>query len=383
MAAELPEQLRRYEGCLDAEIPTTAKVGYSRLGLVNTANTCYVNVVVQSLMPCNALLWVLRRCGSAGDPRRPMLCAWASLCKEFHTRQPDAHGETLNALMIPQVKDVVASWQRLGAQQDASEFLYYLLSNLHDESKWKVRCPATETDIVADNKVQGESVSPNENSEEGGGGAWAHLVKTNRRQVEMRNAGLHEDSPITRIFGGITQSAVRARSAKADSVSLEPFNHLDLDISASGVTSIRTALQAFCNPEAVGDGQATRRIQMKVLPKVLILNLKRFAYVKDSKGRGGAQKISKPIKYEEKLVFDRSWLAEDAASEEYFMSALICHHGDSVHKGHYTCIARYNSEWYLYDDTVVKRIEAKEVGSQQYTVYLLVYQSRSSVSFTP
>lgn len=371
---ELPEQLRKFEGCLEAGVAVSAQSAHARLGLVNTANTCYVNVVIQSFLPCNALMWILRRCGTS-DPRRPVLGSLVSLCKEFHTRKPDAHGDVLNLFLLPQVKETIASWQKFGAQQDAGEFLYYLLAALHDESRWKVHEPVVDNDVGIPEEET--CVAGSEGSKPS---AWAHVVKTSRRQVETRTAGLHEDSPIIRIFGGLLQSAVRSKSAKADSVSLEPFTHLDVDISSPAVTSIRTALQAFCNPEAVSDGKATKRMQVKLLPKVLILNLKRFSFVK---GKGGAQKVGKPIKYEEKLTFDRSWLADDVPSQEYYVTALICHHGDSVHKGHYTCIVRYNSEWYLYDDTIVRRIDHKEVGAQQYTVYLLVYQSRGTVSMMP
>jgi len=343
-------------------------VSFARLGLTNSANNCYVNAVVQSLLPCAALMWILRRC-NANNPCRPATSALVSLCKEFHTRKPDSHGEVLNILIVPQVRDMIASWQRLGAQQDAGEFLFYLLNVLHEESKWKVHAPQTEAieETAEDDADEGLS-------------AWAHVVKTSRRRVDMRSAGLHEDSPITRIFGGLIESAVRARSAKADSVSLEPFNHLDLEISAAGVTSIRSAFEAFCNPEVVNDGQATRRIQFKVLPKVLVLSLKRFSFVR---GQGGPEKVKKAIKYDEKLALDPKWLVDGCLHPEYILTALICHHGDAVNRGHYTAIVRYNAEWFLYDDTVVRRVDVKEVAAQQSTAYLFFYQSRGLVDMSP
>ena len=143
---------------------------------------------------------------------------------------------------------------------------------------------------------------------------------------EERSAGLHEDSPIVRIFGGFLQSAVRSKCAKADSVSLEPFNHLDLDISQPSVKCVKTALDAFFSPETVNEGQAMRRLQFKALPKVLILSLKRFTY---NRAKGGPQKVQKTIKYEQRLAFDRSWFADaDGPPPEYCINAIICHHGD-------------------------------------------------------
>ena len=39
----------------------------------------------------------------------------------------------LNALTIPQVKNVITSWQKFGMQQDAGEFLFYILNGMHEE----------------------------------------------------------------------------------------------------------------------------------------------------------------------------------------------------------------------------------------------------------
>eukprot|EP00811_Abedinium_folium_P014526 NODE_23524_length_662_cov_7.869159.p1 GENE.NODE_23524_length_662_cov_7.869159~~NODE_23524_length_662_cov_7.869159.p1 ORF type:complete len:212 (+),score=45.57 NODE_23524_length_662_cov_7.869159:88-636(+) len=150
---------------------------------------------------------------------------------------------------------------------------------------------------------------------------------------------MHEDSPIARIFGGVVRSVVRSRNLQADSVSLEPFYHLTLDISHESVTSVPSALAAHCGPENVNDGTATRRLVFKSLPNVLLICLKRFTF---TRGKGGPNKIRKAIKYGAKLVFDRSWLAEGVEPSDYIITGLICHHGDSVNSGHYTAAVRYS-----------------------------------------
>merc|ERR1712194_285766 len=157
------------------------------------------------------------------------------------------------------------------------------------------------------------------------------------------------------------RSLVRTKGAKVDSASLEAFNHLLLDISHQEVNSLWTALAAHCGAESVNDGEATRRLQFVSLPKVLILSLKRFEYHLDYGGRGRAQKIKKLIKFGEKLTLDRSWLSDGLQSPEYIITAVICHHGDSTNGGHYTAFVRYNSEWYLYDDAVVRKVDVREV----------------------
>merc|ERR1712050_278142 len=159
--------------------------------------------------------------------------------------------------------------------------------------------------------------------------------------------------------------------------SLEPFNHLILDISSPTVDSVWSALEAYCGAEAVNEGWATKRLQFKMLPKVLILNLKRFSYNKDT---GCPQKIRKAVKFEEKLTFDRAWLVDDLEPSEYHLTAVICHHGDLVSGGHYNAAVRYNTEWYMYDDAVVRQIDIREVVNQLAAhAYLLLYQCHDRV----
>mmetsp|Transcript_127745 Transcript_127745/g.255147 ORF Transcript_127745/g.255147 Transcript_127745/m.255147 type:complete len:604 (-) Transcript_127745:88-1899(-) len=377
-AEQLPEELRRFESCLDGAVMNTSKASYTRLGIRNDSNTCYVNVVVQALLQCSALLWLLRRCEPSGDVDRPFYTCLARICREFHCRKPDGTPPQgpLHVLGMPQVKDIISRWQRLGVQQDAGEFLFYLLNGLHEECKWSL--PGS--GAGAEGVPAAPDASGTGDASEDVGNEWAHLVKTSQRRAETRSAGLHEDSPIARIFGGQIRSVVRSRGAKADSVSLEPFQHLDLDISQTNVTSVHQALEAFCNPEAVLEGQATRRLQFRELPKVLILTLKRFAY---ARGKGGPQKIKKTIKYSERLSFDRNWLADGLQAPEYWLTAMICHHGDSAVSGHYTAVVRYNREWFLYDDTVVRQVDAREVGTHQSAAYLLVYQCHGEVDLRP
>eukprot|EP00747_Dinoflagellata_sp_TGD_P219420 gnl/TRDRNA2_/TRDRNA2_91526_c0_seq1.p1 gnl/TRDRNA2_/TRDRNA2_91526_c0~~gnl/TRDRNA2_/TRDRNA2_91526_c0_seq1.p1 ORF type:complete len:889 (-),score=209.51 gnl/TRDRNA2_/TRDRNA2_91526_c0_seq1:54-2720(-) len=360
-AGEVPECLKKFSTTFDAGVSNTSRAKYVRRGMKNDANNCYMNVVIQSLLPCSALMQLLSHCAQRDD-ERPFYTCLVKLCKEFHSRRPV--NEAFNVLAMAQVKEIISTWQSIGAQQDAGEFLFYMLNGMHEECKWKVALPDPS---LASNAASGES-NGGENGSQAG-------------KADVRAAGVHEDSPIARIFGGMIRSSVRSNNgSKADSVSLEPFNHLILDISSPGVDSVWAALEAYCKTESVNEGHATKRLQFKVLPKVLILNLKRFAYNKET---GIPTKIKKPIKYEEKLSFDHSWMDDDVEPLEYQLSAVICHHGESVNGGHYNAAVRYNSDWYIYDDVIVRQMSASEVVNQQFTAYLLMYQSSEKVILCP
>jgi len=303
------------------------------------------------------------------------------------------HEAPFNVLLMPQVKEIISRWQAIGAQQDAGEFLFYMLDGMHEECKWKTPCPEPISTLSPLNPaLPSPEASPAPaslpNPEDGTGASSSSRGRAGsddwasgkHRRVEIRSAGVHEDSPINRIFGGLVRSAVRSKGAKTDSVSLEPFNHLILDISSSAVDSVWSALEAYCGAEAVNEGRATKRLQFKLLPKVLVVNLKRFSYNKDT---GCPQKIKKAVRYEEKLVFERTWLVGDAAAQEYFLTAVICHHGDSVNGGHYNAAVRYNNDWFMYDDALVQQMELREVLNQQFTAYLLLYRCNDKVDIRP
>ncbi|CAE8732063.1 unnamed protein product [Polarella glacialis] len=306
---------------------------------------------------------LLSHCAT-NDPDRPFYTGMVRLCREFHSRKETSSiSEPCNVLAMQQVSSIISRWQSIGAQQDAGEFLFYMLNGMHEECKWK-------------GANSGEKPTEGNDSE---GDDWAEVGKCNRK-VDVRSAGVHEDSPVVRIFGGLLRSSVRSKNAKADSVSLEPFNHLILDISSQEVDSVRAALEAYCGAEAVNEGLAIKRLQFQVMPKVLILNLKRFSYNKDS---GRPEKIKKPVRYDETLRLAKEWLVDDMDPVDYQLTAVICHHGDSVNGGHYNAAVRYNSEWFMYDDSLVRQMEIREVMNQHFTAYLLVYLCNEKVEIRP
>jgi len=367
---ELPEELEKFRKhvLLESGVKNISPAKYSRRGMRNDANNCYVNVVIQSLLPCSALMQLLSHCAQ-NDSDRPFYTGMVRLCKEFHSRRPKP--DAINVLQLPQVKELISMWQSIGAQQDAGEFLFYMLNGMHEECKWKVLPPEPSSPSA-----------PGRRKSSGGSGGEAGSGENSEEdaEVEVRSAGVHEDSPIVRIFGGLIQSSLRSSSSKADSVSLEPFNHLILDISSESVDSVWSALEAHCREEAVDEGRATKCLQFRILPKVLILMLKRFSYNTDT---GCPQKIKKAVAYEEKLCFDRSWLMGGVEPYEYQLSAVICHHGDSANGGHYNAAIRYNQDWYMYDDALVRQMEQREVMNQMFTAYLLIYQCHDKVDLRP
>lgn len=149
--------------------------------------------------------------------------------------------------VISYLGEIIETWQSIGSQQDAGEFLMYILNGMHEECKEPQPAALDQSDD------------------------WSQMGKSNKK-VEVRQSGDAEDSPIMRIFGGMTKTTVRSAKAKSDSVSLEAFTMLTLDIVSDDVTDIRQAIGKICAEEKVTDKNGnpiSKRAQFKQLPKVL------------------------------------------------------------------------------------------------------------------
>lgn len=254
-----------------------------------------------------------------------------------------------------------------GHQQDAEEFLGFLLEGLHDECVQVMQGQPAESS--RDNGVTSPSATP------GSADGWLEVGPRQKASV-TRTAGQQDaPSPVTKIFGGHLRSELRVQGSK-DSVTLEPYQPLQLDIGAPHVNNIVDALKGITRTETLtGDfggrtsTTAKKQVFIDTLPPVLILHLKRFQY---DNSQTGTQKIWKKVGYPLELeipkeVFSpakRSGLAVKGGPPRYRLTGVVYHHGKSAAGGHYTVdVLRQDSrEWVRMDDTVIRRIRPEDVA---------------------
>jgi ubiquitin C-terminal hydrolase len=155
-----------------------------------------------------------------------------------------------------------------------------------------------------------------------------------------------------------------------------------LDVS-DDVSDVKTAIGKICAEEKVGEGKSIKSVQFKELPRVLILQLNRFAY---NSATNTTTKVKKHVNFDPTLQFDKDWLVSADMESEYTLSSVICHHGTSADGGHYNALVRFNnqdpakcdanagsSSWYLYDDMSHRQIAEAEVQKHSSNAYLLIY----------
>ena len=114
------------------------------------------------------------------------------------------------------------------------------------------------------------------------------------------------DSPITRIFGGKFRSTLHTPHQR-DSITIEDWRSLQLDIQPEDVTSLREAIRHISHPQPVQITiptrpgallDATQQVLIDELPRVLILHMKRFLY--DTKV-GDVVKVGKQVSFSAEL----------------------------------------------------------------------------------
>lgn len=244
----------------------------------------------------------------------------------------------------------------------------FLLEGLHDE------CVAVMRGQTQEKPEENEVTSPSSVTSPTSGDGWLE-VGPKQRASTTRTAGQQDaPSPVTKIFGGHLRSVLRVPGLK-DSVTLEPYKPLQLDIGAQHVNNIVDAVKGLTRTEALtGDfggksNSAKKQVFIESLPPVLILHLKRFQY---ENNLTGTQKIWKKVGYPLELeipkeVFppaNRGGLAVKGGLPKYKLTSVVYHHGKSAAGGHYTVdtLREDGREWVRIDDTIIRRIRPEDVA---------------------
>ncbi|EED15007.1 ubiquitin C-terminal hydrolase, putative [Talaromyces stipitatus ATCC 10500] len=355
-------------------------------GLVNTGNMCYMNSVLQILAFCVPFYQFLDHIGHRATHSFksdvPLIDATIMFMREFRVidaaksedqlrmRLKHKELEEYGDAFIPEyVYDVIRQLPRFrdmrrGHQQDAQEFLGFFLEELHEECAHALQSGAPQS-----------SAAPSENSSEADG--WLEVGHKQKSAITRSSGDVEFESPITKIFGGKIRSEFKVPGNK-NSVTLEPYQPLQLDIGSPEVSNIIDALKGLTKPETIhGDFSsprgpkvaATKQVFIETLPPVLILHLKRFQY--DSVTHG-TQKIWKKVGYPLELeipreVFPphrRNAMAVHGGLPHYRLIGVIYHHGKNASGGHYTVDVRRQDgrEWIRMDDTVIRRVRSEDVA---------------------
>lgn len=225
------------------------------------------------------------------------------------------------------------------------------------------------------------------------------------------------DCIIHRTFCGVLQSAVTCTKCKNVTTARDPFMDLSLDVRQPGLkkkltltagkdksappsppVALLECLDRFTAPETLPAAdytctrcasaqQAIKRLSLARLPPVLPVHLKRFSH---SKKNGASVKLDTRVRFPMAVdlgpyltVPPEAGKKDPAAGEEagkddppvkpiYELSSVIVHKG-KMDSGHYISYSRVYDEWFMFDDSKVVLVEENEVlGSEAYMLFYVI-----------
>ncbi|XP_072837743.2 ubiquitin carboxyl-terminal hydrolase 3 isoform X4 [Pogona vitticeps] len=351
-------------------------------GLRNLGNTCFMNAILQSLSNIQQFCCYFKEL-----PAVELRNGKTAGRRTYHTR---SQGDNSVSLVEEFRKTLCALWQgsqtafspeslfyvvwkimpnfRGYQQQDAHEFMRYLLDHLHLELQGGF------------NGVSRAVISQENSSLSAGSRCCINGAST----------------VVTAIFGGILQNEVNCLICGTESRKFDPFLDLSLDIPSQfrnkrknqengPMCTLRDCLRSFTDLEELDETElymchkckkkqkSTKKFWVQKLPKVLCLHLKRFhwtAYLRN--------KVDTYVEFPLRGLDMKCYLLEPENSGPdsclYDLAAVVVHHGSGVGSGHYTAYATHEGRWFHFNDSTVTLTDEETVGKAK--AYILFYVER-------
>jgi len=363
-------------------------------GLINQANSCWVNSILQTALVCDPLYHLLckllkytsnsngenqntKEIARIGAEIKRMLPTCAKLAEVFDQIVVNKGG------MAYEAKDIYGHISTLNptisvGQQDAEEGLSLLLNAMHDE-------------IVALKKAAGINTKASQAVTSAGEG-WQVSGRQRAFAVATSATGsAFDETPISAGFRGISQSSIKLPSHQSPPPTEEPFFTLKVEVppppmpGSEKAISIEECLRLTPKEETLDEyrlktGQsvtATRKVSLAALPPFLILHMKRFQF---NPRTLEVKKIDRKVTVKERITIE-PYLQSPALREQtrggvdYELRGMVLHHGISAEGGHYTAEVKRGTKWYRIDDNRVSEMKLSEVlhADSRRTPYLLLW----------
>ncbi|XP_056156125.1 ubiquitin carboxyl-terminal hydrolase 12 [Lampris incognitus] len=366
---------------LEKEIgPEQFPVNEHYFGLVNFGNTCYCNSVLQALYFCRPFREKVLAYKVQPRRKESLLTCLADLFNSIATQKKKV-GVIPPKKFISRLRKENELFDNY-MQQDAHEFLNYLLNTIADLLQ----------EEKSQERQQNGKLVQNGGGVGGGGigtgtGGGGEAGGDGEGGKETQQTWVHE------IFQGTLTNETRCLNCEAVSSKDEDF--LDLSVDVEQNTSITHCLRGFSNTETLcseykyyceqcrSKQEAQKRMRVKKLPMILALHLKRFKYM-DQLHR--YTKLSYRVVFPLELrLFNTSG---DATNPDrmYDLVAVVVHCGSGPNRGHYITIVKSHGFWLLFDDDIVEKIDAQaieefygltsDISKNSESGYILFYQSR-------
>ncbi|EFB23400.1 hypothetical protein PANDA_001954, partial [Ailuropoda melanoleuca] len=336
-------------------------------GLRNLGNTCFMNSILQCLSNTRELRdyclqrLYMRDLSHSSNVHTALMEEFAKLIQTIWTSSP-------NDVVSP--SEFKTQIQRYAPrfvgynQQDAQEFLRFLLDGLHNE-------------------VNRVTVRPKSNPEN-----LDHLPDDEKGRQMWRKYLEREDSRIGDLFVGQLKSSLTCTDCGYCSTVFDPFWDLSLPIAKRGYpeVTLMDCMRLFTKEDVLdGDEKPTccrcrarkrciKKFSIQRFPKILVLHLKRF-----SESRIRTSKLTTFVNFPLRDLDLREFASENTNHAVYNLYAVSNHSGTTM-GGHYTayCRSPVTGEWHTFNDSSVTPMSSSQVRTSD--AYLLFYELASPPS---
>ena len=338
------------------------------IGLANLGNTCFLNSALQCLLNTPELNTFLEAASYktrlTNTPDAAILCEYDELRRMIWsastgTMRPGKFVTTVHKVARHKDKDIFTGF----AQNDLPEFLLFIIDCFNNAIKRSVT-------ITVDGTPQNDKDK-----------LAVSCYTVMKRMYEK------EYSEFLGIFFGIHTSIVNATTSLL-STSPEPFFILSLPIPISinkPQPTIYDCFDLYTSEEQLnGENQyvvdettnekvdATKRILFWNLPKVLIVDLKRFVVDGNRLRKHDGNVAFSP---REKLDLSKYVVGYSPSAYTYELYG-VCNHFGGITGGHYTAyVKRQNGQWWHFNDAHVSQMREEDVCSA--SAYCLFYRQQS------
>ncbi|KAI9818892.1 MAG: ubiquitin-specific protease doa4 [Pycnora praestabilis] len=345
-------------------ISASSSLKLPRTGLINFGVTCYMNATIQ----CLSATTPLTNFFLDNSYRSVVQRNW----KGSQGVMPEYYANVVRSLWKGDVEAIRPSsfrkfctrlkkeWGDNNRQQDAKEFLEFLIDCLHEDFNvnWS-RNPLRQLTLEQESKRERMPMQ---------------LVS----RTEWDRYSHREFSFISNLFAGQHASRLRCTTCRNTSTTYEAFFSLSVEIPRAGIGDIRECLRSYCQEEKLSgdevwrcpyckcEREATKQITLTRAPQFLVVHFKRFSASRTE----SARKIHTPIEFplhnldiqpfmlppmstesmpKTNRISEETDMQAEAATKPPFLYdayAVMRHIGYSVGSGHYIALTKDSARGY-------------------------------------
>ena len=341
-------------------------------GLKNFGNSCYSNVIIQILTSIPDFINVLYKRYNLIENEDDLFVDYPILSRVIEIMSNYKSKNT--SLASNYLQDIVYKFDITGSQNDAHEFLVFLLDRLNIEllnieNKYKIINNSNENNINTEKEEPKEEPKDDEKEDE-----WEEVKKGGKTMKQTNSIKNFKTSILGEVFQGILKQDIIQKGNSKSNCQIEPFFTLHLD---NEEPSIENMFEKFFKKKQIEDsGDKYIQSFLEKCPNILIVNAKGFFYDKKNKT---TVKIKKELIFGEKLILKKEYVSPHLRNKniEYELIGIVVHKGNLATEGHYICYCKDNKDktWFYLDDNKV--IKVSEDLLHKLRPYILFYKKLS------